>query len=70
MPLAMPGLSPSQVEARSRQLVHGDFVGGNTGVEFMMQQTQGFAGYPGHQQHYQQEQLFLPHQQNPFQGQQ
>ncbi|KAK0674251.1 hypothetical protein QBC41DRAFT_385179, partial [Cercophora samala] len=70
MPLAMPGLSPSQVEARSRQLGYGDYATGNPAVEFMMQQTQGLVGYPNQQQHYQQQQQSLPHQQNPFQGQQ
>ncbi|KAK4177352.1 hypothetical protein QBC36DRAFT_371827 [Triangularia setosa] len=78
MPLAMPGLSPSQVEARSRQLGHGDYMTGNPGVEFMMQQTQGFVGYPNRHHHHQQQQQqqqqqqhyqqYSPHQQNPYHG--
>ncbi|KAK0732841.1 hypothetical protein B0T21DRAFT_444323 [Apiosordaria backusii] len=68
MPLAMPGLSPSQVEARSRQLGHGDHMTGNPGAEFMMQQTQGFLGYPN-QQHHQQQQ-YSPRNQYQHHGQQ
>ncbi|KAK4204446.1 hypothetical protein QBC40DRAFT_217154 [Triangularia verruculosa] len=68
MPLAMPGLSPSQVEARTRQLGHGDYMNGNPGVEFMMQQTQGLMGYPNNQQHYQQP-PYPQQQQNPYHGQ-